>query len=442
MIMEIVYLFTGLLTGFVIGVLNTRIKSSNIKQNIDQSKYVSKELFDTEKFRLKTTEIENKEMQEYIGDLKADISARDTNIDYLKEKINKEEERLLKQQKQLELQFENMANKILEQKSEKFTQQNQKNIDRILKPLGEKIKSFEQSVETKYVKDQESRAGLAKQISMLQIANQKISQDAINLTNALKGDSKTQGDWGELQLEVLLEKSGLKKEIHFRTQNSVKDQEGKEKRPDCIIDLPENKHLIIDSKVSLTSYELYINSTFEDDKKLFLKKHIESLKNHIRDLASKDYPKLYSINTPDYVLMFVPIEPALISALQEDSEIFNLALSKNIILVSTSTLMATMRTVSFIWQQENQKKNVLEIARQSGALYEKFCGFVSDLEAVGKAIELANKKYEAAQNKLHSGRGNLVSSVEKIKQLGAKTNKSISKDLLDKSETEFLTHGE
>ena len=442
MIMEIVYLFTGLLTGFVIGVLNTRIKSSNIKQNIDQSKYVSKELFDTEKFRLKTTEIENKEMQEYIGDLKADISARDTNIDYLKEKINKEEERLLKQQKQLELQFENMANKILEQKSEKFTQQNQKNINRILKPLGEKIKSFEQSVETKYVKDQESRAGLAKQISMLQIANQKISQDAINLTNALKGDSKTQGDWGELQLEVLLEKSGLKKEIHFRTQNSVKDQEGKEKRPDCIIDLPENKHLIIDSKVSLTSYELYINSTFEDDKKLFLKKHIESLKNHIRDLASKDYPKLYSINTPDYVLMFVPIEPALISALQEDSEIFNLALSKNIILVSTSTLMATMRTVSFIWQQENQKKNVLEIARQSGALYEKFCGFVSDLEAVGKAIELANKKYEAAQNKLHSGRGNLVSSVEKIKQLGAKTNKSISKDLLDKSETEFLTHGE
>ena len=440
--MEIVYLFTGLLTGFVIGVLNTRIKSSNIKQNIDQSKYVSKELFDTEKFRLKTTEIENKEMQEYIGDLKADISARDTNIDYLKEKINKEEERLLKQQKQLELQFENMANKILEQKSEKFTQQNQKNINRILKPLGEKIKSFEQSVETKYVKDQESRAGLAKQISMLQIANQKISQDAINLTNALKGDSKTQGDWGELQLEVLLEKSGLKKEIHFRTQNSVKDQEGKEKRPDCIIDLPENKHLIIDSKVSLTSYELYINSTFEDDKKLFLKKHIESLKNHIRDLASKDYPKLYSINTPDYVLMFVPIEPALISALQEDSEIFNLALSKNIILVSTSTLMATMRTVSFIWQQENQKKNVLEIARQSGALYEKFCGFVSDLEAVGKAIELANKKYEAAQNKLHSGRGNLVSSVEKIKQLGAKTNKSISKDLLDKSETEFLTHGE
>ena len=274
---------------------------------------------------------------------------------------------------------------------------------------------------------------------MLQAANHKISQDAINLTKALKGDSKIQGDWGELQLEVLLEKSGLSKDVHFRTQNSEKDEEGKEKRPDCIIDLPDNKNLIIDSKVSLKAYEQFINGATEDEKVLFLKKHLESLKNHIRDLASKNYPKLYSINAPDYVLMFVPIEPALISALQEDPEIFNLALSKNIILVSTSTLMATMRTVSFIWQQENQKKNVLEIARQSGALYEKFCGFVTDLDSVGKAIETATKKYEAAQSKLHSGRGNLISSVEKIKKLGAKTNKSISQELLDKSETEFIS---
>jgi len=189
-----------------------------------------------------------------------------------------------------------MANKILEQKSEKFAQQNQKNIDQILKPLGVKIKSFEESIEDKYVKDQESRAGLAKQISMLQIANQKISQDAVNLTNALKGDSKVQGDWGELQLEVLLEKSGLKKELHFRTQNSEKDEDGNEKRPDCIIDLPDDKNLIIDSKVSLTSYEQYSNAETEEERKQYLKKHIDSIKNHIRDLGSKDYPKLYSIN--------------------------------------------------------------------------------------------------------------------------------------------------
>jgi DNA recombination protein RmuC len=436
--MEVIYLLIGLAAGFSIGALYTKSKTPKQTETTDLSGYVSKELYESEKQRLTKEEEENKVKEEQIGNLKADVSSKNMLIETLHVKIADEGKRLEEQQKQLQTQFENMANTILEKKSEKFAEQNQKNIEQILKPLKENIKSFEESVEDKYVKDQESRAGLAKQITLLQAANQKISQDAINLTNALKGDSKIQGDWGELQLEVLLEKSGLNKGIHFRTQNSEKDEDGKEKRPDCIIDLPDNKNLIIDSKVSLTGYEQFINADSEENKKLYLKKHIESLKNHIRDLASKDYPKLYSINAPDYVLMFVPIEPALISALQEDTEIFNLALSKNIILVSTSTLMATMRTVSFIWQQENQKKNVLEIARQSGALYEKFCGFVSDLEAVGKAIETANKKYEAAQSKLHTGRGNLVTSVEKIKKLGAKTNKSISQEILDKSETEFL----
>ena len=437
--MEIIYLLIGLGAGFSIGVFYTKSKTSKQGETLDLSSYVSKLLYESEKQRLLKEEVENKVKEEQIGNLKADVSSKNTLIETLQIKLAEEGIRLEAQQKQLQTQFENMANAILEKKSEKFAEQNQKNIDQILKPLGEKIKSFEESVQDKYVKDQEGRAGLEKQITMLQAANHKISQDAINLTKALKGDSKIQGDWGELQLEVLLEKSGLSKDVHFRTQNSEKDEEGKEKRPDCIIDLPDNKNLIIDSKVSLKAYEQFINGATDDEKVLFLKKHLESLKNHIRDLASKNYPKLYSINAPDYVLMFVPIEPALISALQEDPEIFNLALSKNIILVSTSTLMATMRTVSFIWQQENQKKNVLEIARQSGALYEKFCGFVNDLDGVGKAIETATKKYEAAQSKLHSGRGNLISSVEKIKKLGAKTNKSISQELLDKSETEFIS---
>ena len=437
--MDVIYLLIGLGAGFSIGVLYTKSKTPKQTEPTDLSGYVSKELYESEKQRLVKEEAETKVKEEQIGNLKADVSSKNTLIETLQGKLAEEGKRLETQQKQMQSQFENMANAILEKKSEKFAEQNQKNIDQILKPLGEKIKSFEESVENKYVKDQESRAGLAKQITLLQEANLKISQDAINLTNALKGDSKAQGDWGELQLEVLLEKSGLSKDIHFRTQNSEKDEDGREKRPDCIIDLPDHKNLIIDSKVSLKAYEQFINAPDDTEKNIFLKKHLESLKNHIRDLASKDYPKLYSINAPDYVLMFVPIEPALISALQEDPEIFNLALSKNIILVSTSTLMATMRTVSFIWQQENQKKNVLEIARQSGALYEKFCGFVTDLESVGKAIENASKKYEAAQSKLHSGRGNLVNSVEKIKKLGAKTNKSISQEILDKSETEFIS---
>ena len=440
--MEIVYLLIGLGAGISIGVLYSKNKSPKNEKNQELDKYVSKELFESEKERSEKVEKENREKEELIGNLKADVSSRNTLIDTLQAKLDEEGKRLIEQQKQLQTQFENMANAILEKKSEKFAEQNQKNIDQILKPLGEKIKSFEESVEDKYVKDQESRAGLAKQISLLQEANQKISQDAINLTKALKGDSKVQGDWGELQLEVLLEKSGLNKGVHFRTQNSMKDEEGNDKRPDCIIDLPDHKNLIIDSKVSLTAYEQFVNAEDELQKQVFLKQHLESLKKHIKDLASKNYPNLYSINAPDYVLMFVPIEPALTSALQDDADIFNFALNKNIILVSTSTLMATMRTVSFIWQQENQKKNVLEIARQSGALYEKFCGFVTDLEGVGKAIDNAHKKYESAQNKLHTGKGNLVSSVEKIKKLGAKTNKSISQDLIDKSETEFLLESE
>ena len=440
--MEILYLLIGLTAGVIIGVLYSKNKAPKNGQNADLNKYVSKELYDSEKERSEKVEKENREKEELIGNLKADVSSRNTLIDTLNSKLDEEGKRLAEQQKLLQTQFENMANEILEKKSEKFAEQNQKNIDQILKPLGEKINSFEKSVNDKYVKDQENKASLSEQIKLLQIANLKISEDANNLAKALKGDSKIQGDWGELQLEVLLEKSGLNKGVHFRTQNSMKDEEGNEKRPDCIIDLPDHKNLIIDSKVSLTAYEQYINADDDLQKKMLIKQHLESVKKHIKDLAGKDYPNLYSINTPDYVLMFVPIEPALTLAMQEDGDIFNLALNKNIILVSNSTLMATMRTVSFIWQQENQKKNVLEIARQSGALYDKFCGFVSDLDGIGKAIDNAHKKYESAQNKLITGNGNLVRSVEKIKALGAKTNKSISQDLLDKSETEFLTEGE
>ena len=440
--MEILYLLIGLAAGISIGVLYSKNKAASNEANSDLNNYVSKELYTSEKERSEKIENENREKEELIGNLKADVSSKNTLIETLNSKLDEESKRLIEQQKQLQTQFENMANEIFEKKSEKFAEQNQKNIDLILKPLGEKIKSFEQSVEDKYVKDQKNKASLSEQIKLLQETNQRISQDANNLAKALKGDSKVQGDWGELQLEVLLEKSGLNKGVHFRTQNSLKDEEGNDKRPDCIIDLPDNKNLIIDSKVSLSAYEQYVNSEDELKKQVLLKQHLESIKKHIKDLAAKDYPNLYSINTPDYVLMFVPIEPALTLALQEDGEIFNLALNKNIILISTSTLMATMRTVSFIWQQENQKKNVLEIARQSGALYEKFIGFTNDLEAVGKAIDNAHNKYEAAQNKLISGRGNLVNSVEKIKKLGAKTNKSISQDLIDKSDSEYLPESE
>ena len=440
--MELLYLLIGLVCGGCIGLLFQKNKTKHNTSPSDTEKYISIDLYRVQKIQLEKLENEIQTKEHQIGEFKAEVSSAKTLIQSLNNRIEEEGVRLLEQQNKLQLQFEKMANEILEKKSEKFAEQNQKNITLILKPLGDKIKSFEQSVNDKHEKDQTSRAVLSTEIKMLQAANQKISQDAINLTKALKGDSKVQGDWGELQLEVLLENAGLHKGIHFRTQNSMKDEDGNDKRPDCIIDLPNHKNLIIDSKVSLTAFEKITNAEDDIQKQIFLKQHVDSLKKHIKDLGGKDYPNLYSMNAPDYVLMFIPMEPAMTLALQEDSEIFNLALNKNIILVSTSTLLATMRTVSFIWQQENQKKNVLEIARQSGALYDKFCGFVSDLEGVGKAIEIAQKKYDAAENKLNQGRGNLITSVERIKILGAKTNKSISKEQQDKSFIESLPDDE
>ena len=221
-------------------------------------------------------------------------------------------------------------------------------------------------------------------------------------------------------------------------QVSLEDEEGNRKQPDCVVILPENRNLIIDSKVSLTAYEQFVNAENEEEKPLFLKKHSDSIKSHIKELSRKDYPKLYSINSPNYVLMFVPIEPAMTLAFQNDVDLYNFALSKNIILVSTTTLIATMSTVSYMWQQESQKKNVLEIARQSGALYDKFCNFVDDLKGIGKSIEQSSKKYNDAMNKLSSGKGNLIKRTETIKKLGAKTTKSLPQEFIDKSEIELL----
>ena len=379
-----------------------------------------------------------KEKENIIIDLKSEIAKKDENLSNLKERLDEEKNRLKEQHNQLKSEFENLANEILDKKSEKFVKQNKENLDKILDPLGEKIKSFEKSVQEKYENEIKGRSGLEEQIKNLTQLNQQLSSDAVNLTNALKGDSKTQGDWGEFRLEVLLEKSGLEKGIHFEMQVSLEDEEGNRKQPDCVVILPENRNLIIDSKVSLTAYEQFVNTENMEEKPFFLKNHSDSIKSHIKELTKKDYPKLYSINSPNYVLMFVPIEPAMTLAFQNDVDLYNFALSKNIILVSTTTLIATMSTVSYMWQQESQKKNVMEIARQSGALYDKFCNFVDDLKGIGKSIEQAGKKHDDAMNKLSSGKGNLVKRTETIKKLGAKTTKSLPQEFIDKSEIELL----
>ena len=399
---------------------------------------VSKDLYDVEKERLVSVENEMKEKENLIIDLKSDIAKKDENLSNLKERLEEEKKRLKEQHDQLKTEFENLANEILDKKSEKFVKQNKENLDKILDPLGEKIKSFEKSVQEKYENELKGRSGLEEQIKLLTELNKQISQDAVNLTQALKGDSKSQGDWGEFQLEVLLEKSGLEKGLHFEMQTSFEDEEGNRKQPDCVVNLPEDRNLIIDSKVSLTAYEQFVNTENEDEISLYLKKHNDSIKTHIKELAGKEYSKLYNINTPNFVLMFVPIESAMTLAFQNDRDLYNFAYSKNIILVSTSTLMAIMSTVSYMWTQENQKKNVLEIARQSGALYDKFDNFIKDLISIGKYIDQSGRKYDDAMNKLTSGKGNLVKRAETIKKLGAKTSKSLPQELIDKSEIEFL----
>ena len=398
------------------------------------------------------TDIENKndenlKLENKIRALLSDLELMRTEKDEHKQKLTELtigklnlEEKLLEQKKEVtQLQnkfskeFENLANKILDEKSEKFTKQNRKNLDLLLNPLQEKIASFEKKVELSQKESFGMHSAFKQQIEGLEKLNQQMSKEATNLANALKGDSKVQGDWGEVQLEIILEKAGLSNGIHYSTQGGYRDENGNLKKPDFIINLPESKHLIVDSKVSLTAYEEYYSSEKDEIKDEKLKKHILSIKKHIKELSEKQYTELYGINTPDYVLMFVPIEAALLIALNKHKKLYLDAFDKNVVLVSTSTLLATLSTISSIWKQEEQKKNVMEIARQAGALYDKFEGFVSDLMGVGKKLDAAKTDYSSAMNKLVEGRGNLINSVEKIKKLGIKTKKSLPESIIKRS---------
>jgi DNA recombination protein RmuC len=352
---------------------------------------------------------------------------------HLGQRMEEQQGELEKLQEKFQKEFENMANQILEAKSKKFTEQNKEHLELVLNPLAEKIKLFEKKVEETNKESIDRHATLRQQIDNLQKLNEQMSKEAVNLTRALKGDSKTQGDWGETQLEVLLEKAGLRKEVHFSTQGGFRDEEGKLKKPDFIINLPENKHLIVDAKVSLTAYESYFNAESEEEKAGALKRHIESIRKHIKDLGEKRYSDLYGINTPDYVLMFVPVEPALLVALNDNQALYMEALERNVVMVSTSTLLATLSTVASIWKQEDQKQNVQEIVRQAGMLYDKFEGFVQDLLRVGKSINTAKEGYDSAMNKLSTGRGNLVRRVEKLRELGVAPKKELPKKLIDRS---------
>jgi len=331
-------------------------------------------------------------------------------------------------------QFKNLANEILEDKAKKFTEQNAQQLDILLKPLQTKLSEFKEQVSNSYEKESRERFALKHEIERLANLNLKMSDEARSLTNALKGDSKIQGNWGELVLESILESSGLRKGEEYLVQDSHTQEDGSRLQPDVIIKLPEGRHLVIDSKVSITAYARHTEaaSTDEADKELLA--HIQSIRQHIQGLSGKNYAGIADIASVDFVLMFIPIEPAFLSALKSAPNLYQEALTKNIVLVCPSTLMATLRTVAHLWRQDQQNKNAMEIARQCANLYDKFVGFVEDLEQIGKRLDQAQSSYHDAFSKLKSGKGNLIKAAEKVKELGVKPSKIISQNLVEKSD--------
>lgn len=371
------------------------------------------------------------EANEKTASLREDVTRLETQ---LREERNQNQEKLQlleNAREKMSLEFKNLANDILEQKGKAFTENNKENMESILKPLREKIQQFEKKVEETYDRESKERFSLAREIKNLQELNTRISEDAINLTNALKGESKTQGNWGEFVLERLLEESGLRKGSEYEIQVSLKTEAGGSRQPDVIVHLPENKDVIIDSKVSLKAYEQYYSEDDEDRKARALKEHIQSIRNHIRDLSSKDYQNLESVRTLDFIMMFLPVEAAFALAVQQDQSLFTEAFDRNIALVGPTTLMATLRTIQNIWRYEHQNKNAMEIAKGAGALYDKFIGFATDLEEIGKRLDQAQDSYSSAHKRLTTGRGNLVSRVEHLKTLGARASKSMPSSLSD-----------
>ncbi|AXT55838.1 DNA recombination protein RmuC [Aquimarina sp. AD1] len=395
-----------------------------------QQQQVQKEALEKQ---LSNTAKERDEIRREKDFLNTELTRRNAEFENLQLKNQEQKEEVGKLQEKFTKEFENLANKILDEKSNKFTEQNKENIKNILNPLQEKINTFEKKVEQTHKESIDYHAALRQQIVGLKDLNEQMSKEATNLTKALKGDSKMQGNWGELVLERVLEKSGLEKDREYFVQQSFTTTDGQRVLPDVVIHLPDSKKMVIDSKVTLTAYERYVNEDDENLRTTYLKEHITSLRRHIDQLSEKNYQDLYDIESPDFVLLFVPIEPAFAIAINEDSKLYNQAFEKNIVIVTPSTLLATLRTIDTMWNNEKQQRNAIEIARQAGALYDKFEGLVKDLTGVGKKIDDAKKDYSSAMNKLVEGRGNLITSVEKLKKMGAKAKKSLPEAIIKRA---------
>lgn len=378
----------------------------------------------------------NSELEEKVeresgrsADAEKELAALRIEYRHLQERLTEQKGELEHLQKQFRDEFKNLANDILEEKSKKFTEQNREKLDELLKPLGEKISEFQKRVEDNHKEDLKGRGALDQHLKTLQELNQKMSEEAKNLTKALKGDTKQQGNWGEVILMRILEKSGLRKGHEYDTQESTTTEEGKRLQPDVIVHLPDEKRLVIDSKVSLTAYERYTSVEDVADREKSLKLHIQSLRSHVKGLGRKNYEQIHGFKSPDFVLMFIPIEPAFGLAMQYDPDLYNEAFDQNIIIVSPTTLLATLATIDNVWKQEYQNKNAMEIATRGGALYDKFVSFVDSLQDIGNRIQQTQKSYDEAMNRLSTGSGNLVRQAEMLRELGAKASKKLPDNL-------------
>ena len=346
------------------------------------------------------------------------------------EKLENQKKELAELQQKFSIEFENLANKLFKQHSQDFVQASGKNLSDLITPLKDRLQTFEKKVQDAYDLETRDKISLKQEVKSLFELNRKLSEDAENLTRALKGDTKKQGNWGEIVLERVLERSGLTKGIEFDTQMSTRGEDGQLLRPDVVIRLPENKHLIIDSKVSLLAYEHFISSEDQADKDRFMRQHVDSIRTHIRGLSEKGYQAAGEFDTPDFVLLFLPIESAFSAALQSDPELFSYAWERKIVMVSPTTLLATLKTVSSIWKQEKQTQNALEIARQGGNLYDKFVSFLEDIQKLGNQLNTIQKTYEEVNKKLFTGSGNLVGRAEKLRKLGVKVGKDLPNQYL------------
>ncbi|MBE8722202.1 DNA recombination protein RmuC [Sphingobacterium pedocola] len=376
--------------------------------------------------RLQALEKERQERQA----LERTLEGTNAYLQAQQEKFQEQKEEITTIKQQFNVEFQVLANKILEEKTLKFTEVNQRHLALLLDPLKEKIKSFEERVEKTYNHEAAERNVLKGVVEQLMLQSNEIKNEANNLTRALRGDNKKQGNWGEVILERVLERSGLTKDQEYRLQASFADEQGRRLQPDAIIDLPDSKHLVVDAKISLIAYERWVNAETDEEKLHYLKQHIYSIENHVKDLSVKNYQEIYGIHSPDFVLLFMPIESALSTAVTSKPELFSDAWDRRVVIVSPSTLLATLRTIASMWKQERQTRNVLEIAREAGALYDKFVGFLTDMQQLEAYLHKATEKHADAMKKLSSGSGNVIRKVENLKTLGAKTTKKIDDSFL------------